>query len=84
MSVDKKYWGKHLNLMEFCYNSTTHSAMKMSPFELTLGKEAMKPLVELAIHVGQKDHSKKAMEMVKGHEELYAQPNKLLEQVNMI
>jgi hypothetical protein len=24
------------------------------------------------------------MEMVKGHEELYAQPNKLLEQVNMI
>jgi hypothetical protein len=30
--------------------------------------------------MGQKDHSKEAMEMVKGHEKLYAQPNKLLEQ----
>jgi hypothetical protein len=29
--------------------------------------------------MGQKDHSKEAMEMVKGHEELYTQPNKLLE-----
>jgi hypothetical protein len=42
----------------------------MSLFELTLGKEARKPM-DLAIPMEQKDHSKEVMEMVKGHEKLY-------------
>jgi hypothetical protein len=53
--------------------------MKMSPFELMLGKEAKKPM-DLAISIKCKDHSKEVVEMVKGHEEKYARANKLLEQ----
>jgi hypothetical protein len=40
-------------------------------FELTLGKKVRKPM-DLTIPMGQKDHSKEAMEMVKGCEKLYA------------
>jgi hypothetical protein len=43
---------------------------KMSLFELTSGKEAKMPM-DLAIPMGQRDHFKKTMEMVKGGEELY-------------
>jgi hypothetical protein len=42
VSADQKDWGKHLGLMKFCYNSTMHLETKMSPFELTLGKEVRK------------------------------------------
>lgn len=41
--ANKKDLGEHLGLAEFCYNSTTHSVIKMSMFELTLGKETKKP-----------------------------------------
>jgi hypothetical protein len=68
VSINKKDWGKHLGLVEFCYNSTTHSTTKMSLFELTLGKDAKKPM-DLTIPMGWKNPSKEAMEMVKGHEE---------------
>jgi hypothetical protein len=44
---------------------------KMSLFELALGKEARK-LMDLTIPVGQRNHSKDVVEMVKGWEELYA------------
>jgi hypothetical protein len=71
VSIDQKDWGKHLGLVEFCYNSTTHSTTKTSLFKLTLGKKAKK-LMDLTNPMGWKDHSKEAMEMVKGHEEKYA------------
>jgi hypothetical protein len=45
----------------------------MSLFEPMLKKKTMKPM-ELTIPMGQKDHSKKVVEMVKGCEELYAEP----------
>jgi hypothetical protein len=77
VNVDKKDWGEHLSVVEFYYNSTTHLTMKMSLFELTLGKE-VKKLMDLAIPMGRKDHFKEAMEMVKGHEKKYAQAKKLL------
>jgi len=32
-------WGKYLGLAEWCYNTTTHSATGMSPFQVTYGKE---------------------------------------------
>ncbi len=50
----------------------------MSLFELRLGKKVRKPM-DLVIAMGQRDHSKEVMEMVKGREELYAQTKKLLE-----
>jgi hypothetical protein len=43
---------------------------KMSPFELPLGKEIRKPM-DLAIHMGWKDHSKEVVKMVKGSKKLY-------------
>jgi hypothetical protein len=78
VDVDHKDWGDHLGLEEFCYYSTMHMVMKMSMFELALGKEAKKPM-DLAIPMGKRDHSKKVVEMVKGLEELYAGTKKLLE-----
>ncbi len=50
-SVDQRDWGKHLRMVEFCYNLRMHSTMKMSSFELTLGKEAKKPM-DLTIPMG--------------------------------
>jgi hypothetical protein len=44
-----------------------HSTSKLSLFELTLKKEANK-LMDLAIPMGQRDHSKEVVEMVQGHE----------------
>ncbi len=69
---NQKDWGEQVGLTKFYYNSITHSTTKMSSFELTLGKEAKKPM-DLTIHVGCKDHSKEVVEMIKGHEEKYAQ-----------
>ncbi len=72
VNTNQKDWGKHLSLVKFCYNSTMHSTTKMSAiFELALGKKVRKPM-DLAIPMGQRDHSKEAMEMVKGCEKLYA------------
>jgi hypothetical protein len=51
MNNDPRNWGEHLSLVEFYYNSTTHSMTKMSLFELPLGKEIRKP-VNLAIPMG--------------------------------
>jgi hypothetical protein len=42
----------------------------MSLFKLTLRKKAKKPM-DLTIPMGQKDHSKEAVKMVKGHRQLY-------------
>jgi hypothetical protein len=45
---DHKNWGDHLGLVEFCYNSTKHSTIKMNPFKLALGVETKQPM-DLAI-----------------------------------
>jgi hypothetical protein len=42
-----------------------HSATKISLFELTLGKE-VRELMDLTIPMGQRDHSKEVVEVVKG------------------
>jgi len=64
----KKHWGEHISLVEFYYNSMTHSVMKMSSFELMLGKESMKSM-DLTIPMGQRDHSKEIVDMAKGRDE---------------
>jgi hypothetical protein len=52
----------------------------MFVFELMSGNEAKK-LMDLAIPVGRRNHSKEVVEMVKGHEEKYTQAKKLLKQI---
>jgi hypothetical protein len=47
-----------------------HLAIKMFSFKLTLGKETRK-LMDLAIPMGHRDHSKEVVEMVKGQEDKY-------------
>jgi len=71
VGVNQKDWDEHLGMVEFCYNSISHSMTKMSLFELTLGKEATK-LMNLGIPMGRRDHSKEVVEMFKGHGENYA------------
>jgi hypothetical protein len=73
VGANQKDWGEHLGLEEFCYNSTMHLATKMSPFELTLGKEVGKPM-DLTIPMGRKYHSKEVVKMVKGCKEKYPKP----------
>jgi len=55
-----------------------HSVTKMFSFELMLEIENKKSM-DLTIPMGQRDHSKEAMEMVKRHEEKYSRAKKLLE-----
>ena len=31
-------WGKFLSLVEWCYNTTTHSSTKLTPYKVTYGK----------------------------------------------
>ncbi len=40
VSVDKKNWGEHLSMAEFCYYSTSHSMTKMSPIQINIGKRS--------------------------------------------
>lgn len=54
VSTNSRDWGVHLGLTEFCYNSIMYSATKMSPFELTLGKETRKPMNGLSHSHGMK------------------------------
>ncbi len=66
-NIDQRDWGEQLQgLAKFCYNSTTHSMIKMSPFKLALVKETKKPM-DLAIPMGQKE----VMERVQGCEKLH-------------
>jgi hypothetical protein len=55
-----------------------HSTTKIYLFELTLGKEVRK-LMDSTIPMGQRDHSKEVVEVVKGRKKKYARANKLLE-----
>jgi hypothetical protein len=54
VNANTRDWGEHLDLVEFCYNSIMHSTTKMSPFELTLGKETRKPMNGLSHSHGMK------------------------------
>ncbi len=71
VNVNKKDYNEHLGMVEFCYNSISHSMTKMFLFELALRKEATK-LMNLGIPMGRRDHSKEVVEIFKGHGENYA------------
>jgi hypothetical protein len=51
----------------------THLAIKMSLFELALGREAKKSM-DLTIPMGRRNHSKEVVEMVKGREKNIPKP----------
>jgi hypothetical protein len=65
VNIDQRDWGEHLGLMEFCYNSITHLASKMSLFELALRKEAKKPM-DLAIPWDKRTTPRKLWKWFKG------------------
>ena len=52
LHADHKDWVHHIDMLEFCYNSSKHSATGFSPFELATGKQVLTPLA-LASHVVQ-------------------------------
>ncbi len=68
--------GKHLDMVEFYYIPQCTQWPKCHHW-MNVGKKARKP-IDLTIPMGQKDNSKKAMEMVKEREKLYTWVNKLL------
>ena len=50
VQADQKDWMDHIDMLEFCYNSSKHSAIGFSPFELATGKQVLTPLA-LVSHV---------------------------------
>jgi transposase InsO family protein len=80
---DHKDLSDHLGLEEFCYNSTKHLAIKMSPFELTLGVEVKQPMDLTITRTRSTWHKggKEAKVMAKDHEKKKTQAIKLLKKV---
>ena len=52
LHADHKDWVHHIDMLEFCYNSSKHFATGFSPFELATGKQVLTPLA-LVSHVVQ-------------------------------
>ena len=52
VQADQKDWVDHIDMLEFCYNSSKHSATGFYPFELAIGKQVLIPLY-LVSHVVQ-------------------------------
>jgi hypothetical protein len=41
--MDQQNWVDHLELSEFCYNNSEHSATKATPFQMVMGKSPIVP-----------------------------------------
>jgi len=44
VAVDQQDWVDHLELAEFCYNNSTHSATGFTPFQMVTGKSPHVPM----------------------------------------
>ncbi len=44
MAADQQDWVDHLELVEFCYNNSTHFATGSTPFQMVMGKS---PIVHM-------------------------------------
>jgi hypothetical protein len=44
VAVDQQNWVDHLELAEFCYNKSEHSAMGSTPFQMVMGKSPIVPM----------------------------------------
>jgi hypothetical protein len=42
--VDQQDWVDHLELAEFCYNNSEHSAIRSTPFRIVMGKSPIVPM----------------------------------------
>jgi hypothetical protein len=43
VTVDQQDWVDHLELVEFCYNNSKHSATSSTPFQIVTGKSPIVP-----------------------------------------
>ncbi len=48
MAVDQQDWVDHLELVEFCYNNSEHSATGSTPFQMVTGKSPIVPMTWVA------------------------------------
>ncbi len=44
MAADQQDWVDHLELAEFCYNNSEHSATGSTPFQMVTGKSPIVPM----------------------------------------
>ncbi len=44
MAADQQVWVDHLELAEFCYNNSEHSATGSTPFQMVTGKSQIVPM----------------------------------------
>jgi hypothetical protein len=44
VAVDQQDWVDHLELAEFCYNNSKHSATRSTPFQMVTGKSPIVPM----------------------------------------
>ncbi len=48
VAVDQQDWVDHLELAEFCYNNSEHSAIGSTPFQMVMGKSPIVPMTWVA------------------------------------
>jgi hypothetical protein len=46
--ADQQDWVDHLELVEFCYNNSAHSATGFTPFQMVTGKSPIMPMTWVA------------------------------------
>jgi hypothetical protein len=44
VAADQQDWVDHLELAEFCYNNSAHSATRSTPFQMVTGKSLIMPM----------------------------------------
>jgi hypothetical protein len=44
VAADQQDWVDHLELAEFCYNNSEHSATGSTPFQMVTGKSPIMPM----------------------------------------
>jgi transposase InsO family protein len=44
VAADQQDWVDHLELAEFCYNNSEHSATGSTPFQMVIGKSPIVPM----------------------------------------
>jgi len=63
VAADQQDWVDHLELAEFCYNNSEHSATGSTPFQMVIGKSPIVPMT-WAAHGQPPSDASKEMPMV--------------------
>jgi len=48
VATNQQDWVDHLELVEFCYNNSEHSATRSTPFQMVIGKSPIVPMTWVA------------------------------------